>query len=151
MKFKSEDGTLLYLDETKQGVYTTGTYSNYMLTEIEESINLFLKNTLFPYTNTEKDVTFMTAKEYVEALNSSVKWIMYDDITNSVKISSFKDFTCFYKDNNIQIDSKVNLIEYNPYYYLSNKYNGLDSSYISRNWNICTLIDEKNNNFLSTL
>lgn len=148
MKFKSEDGTLLYLDETRQGLYTIGTYSNYMLTEIEESINLFLKITSFPYTNTKKNITYNTAKEYVDYLNSNVKWIMYDDSTNTVKISSFKDFACFYKENNIQIDSKVNLNEYNPYYYLSNKYNGLDSSYISRNWNICTLIDEKNNNFL---
>ena len=148
MKFKSEDGTLLYLDETNQGVYARGAYFNYMISEIEKSINLFLKNNSFLYTNTKRNITYNTAKEYVEYLNSNVKWIMYDDSTNTVKISSFKDFAYFYKDNNIQIDSKVNLNEYNPYYYLSNKYNGLDSSYISRNWNICTLIDDEYNNFL---
>ena len=148
MKFKSEDGSLLYLNPTKKGTYTEGTYNNYMLAEIEKAINNFLQNNSFPYTNTKKNITYNTAKEYVEYLNSNVKWIMYDDSTNTVKISSFKDFACFYKDNSIRIDSKVNLNEYNPYYYLSNKYNGLDSSYISRNWNICTLIDDEYNNFL---
>ena len=148
MKFKSEDGTLLYLDETKQGVYTIGTYSNYMLTEIEKSINNFLQNITFPYVNSEKNTTYSTARDYVESLNLNGKWIMYDDNTNSVKINSFKDFANFYKDKNIQVDSKISLNEYNPYYFLSDKYSGFDSSYISRNWNICTLIDEKYNNFL---
>lgn len=148
MKFKSEDGSLLYLNKTEKGEYTDGTYNIYMLTEIEKSINNFLQNNSFPYTNTKRNITYNTAKEYVEYLNSNVKWIMYDDSTNTVKINSFKDFAYFYKDNNIQIDSKENLNEYNPYYYLSNKYNGLDSSYISRNWNICTLIDDEYNNFL---
>lgn len=148
MKLKSEDGSLLYLDETEQEIYTNGTYASYMLTEIEKSINMFLQNTTFPYMNSDKNITYNTAKEYAESLNSSVRWIMYDDNTNSVKINSFKDFANFYKDINIQTEDKVSLNEYNPYYFLSDKYNGKNSSYISRNWNIFTLIDEKNNNFL---
>lgn len=148
MKFKSEDGTLLYLDETKQGINTSGTYSNYMLAEVEKSINMFLEHTMFPYTNSENNITYSTAKEYIESLNSNVRWIVYDENTNSVKINSFKDFAKYYKDKNIQVDSKKSLNEYNPYYFLSDKYSGFDSSYISRNWNICTLIDEKYNNFL---
>ena len=148
MKFKSEDGSLLYLNETEQGIYVNGTYNNYMLSEIEKSINSFLQNNTFPYTDTNKNITYNNAKEYVESLNSSVSWIMYDENTNSVKINSFKDYANFYKDKNIQVDSKITLNECNPYYYLSNKYNGLDSSYVSRNWNICTLIDEKYNNFI---
>lgn len=146
MKFKSEDGSLLYLNPTEKGTYTEGTYNNYMLAEIEKSINSFLQNISFPYT--KNNITYNSAKEYVEYLNSSVKWIMYDDNTNSVKINSFKDCTDFYKDKNIQMESKIILNEYNPYYYLSNKYDGLDSSYISRNWNICTLIDDQYNNFI---
>ena len=112
MKFKSEDGTLLYLDETKQGVYTTGTYFNYMITEIKKTIN------------------------------------MYDENTNMAYINSFSDLANFNKDNRIQIKNRINLDEYNPFYYLSDKYNGKDSSYISKYWNICTLIDENINSFL---
>lgn len=112
MKFKSEDGTLLYLDETQQGVYTTGTYSNYMLTEIKKTINI------------------------------------YDENTNIAYINSFNDLANFNKDNRIQIENRINLNEYNPFYYLSDKYNGKDSSFISRYWNICTLIDENINSFL---
>lgn len=148
MKLKSEDGTLLYLNETNEGIYTSGTYSNYMLAQIEKSINMFLQNTTFPYTSVEENITYATAKEYVESLNASVRWIMYDENTNSVKINSFKDFANFYKDKNIKEDDKKSLDEYNPYYFLSDKYSGKDSSYISRNWNICTLIDEKYSNFL---
>ncbi len=148
MKFKSEDGTLLYLDETKQGVYTSGTYANYMLTEIEKSINMFLRNTTFPYINSEKNITYNTAKEYVDTLNSDKKWIMYDEHTNSVKINSFRDLANFYKNNKKTIENRLNASEYNPYYYLSDKYNGKDSSFISRYWNICTMINEKYSNFL---
>lgn len=148
MKYKSEDGSLLYLNQTQKGIYTDGTYNNYMISEIEKCINNFMQNVSFPYTSTKNNITYNTAKEYVEHLNSSVKWIIYDDNTNSIKITSFKDWIGSYKNNNIQINNKINLNEYNPYYFLSDKYSGFDSSYISRNWNICTLIDENNNNFL---
>lgn len=113
MKFKSEDGTLLYLDETKQGVYASGTYSTYMLSEIEKSINIYNEN------------------------------------TNMTKINSFKDLTSLYKDNYYKIDNKIILNEYNPFYYLSDKYSGKDSSFISRYWNICILIDKNIDIFLS--
>ena len=148
MKFKGEDGTLLELNETKQDVYSSGTYYNYMLSEIENCINNFLKSTTFPYTNLTKKITYNTEKEYIDSLNENIKWITYDERTKTVKINSFRSFASFYKNDNIQIENTVCLNEYNPYYYLSNKYKGLDSSYISRKWNICTLIDDKYNNFM---
>ena len=148
MKFKSEDGSLLYLDKTKQGIYVAGTYYNYMISEIEKSINKFLQDTTFPYENKEKNLYFETPNEYIKSLNKNTRWINYDENTNIVKINSFKDIANYYKDKKIQIESKRCLNEYNPYYFLSNKYGGLGSTYISRNWNICTLIDENYNNFL---
>lgn len=148
MKFKSEDGTLLYLDDNVQNFYSSGPYYSYMISEIEKSINEFLKNTIFPYTNVEKNIIYSNAKDYVESLNVKNRWILYDENTNTVKINSFKEYANFYKDKNNKIENKKNLNEYNPYYYLSDKYSGKDSSYISRYWNISTLIDEKYNNFL---
>ena len=146
MKFKSEDGSLLYLDKTKQGTYTSGTYYNYMLAEVEKSINLFLQNRTFPYVDSNNN-TIETPKAYVDSLNQNVNWIIYEENTNTVKIKSFKDCANYFGDK-IQVESKNCLNEYNPYFYLSNKYGGLDSTYISRRWNICTIIDKSYNNFL---
>ena len=46
----AEDGTALTLEETEDGVYTSGTYYQYILSVIEESLNNFLVDTEFPYT-----------------------------------------------------------------------------------------------------
>lgn len=45
-----EDGNVLTLDETTDGIYTSGSYYNYVLFVIEESLNNFLSVTEFPYT-----------------------------------------------------------------------------------------------------
>lgn len=148
MKLKSENGSLLYLTETEQGIYTNGTYYNYMLSEIEKSINSFLQNTIFPYNDIVRNKIYKTSKEYIESLNTNVRWINYIEETNEAKIENFAAFAKFYLDKNPQIEVNQNMNIYNPYYYLSSKYKGIDSSYICRNWNICTLLDEKYNNFL---
>ncbi|YCA46136.1 esterase (plasmid) [Bacillus sp. JZ8] len=49
---KDEDGTVLNLKKTDNGIYTSGTYYNYILSVIEESLNNFLSDTTFPYTET---------------------------------------------------------------------------------------------------
>lgn len=47
---KSSGGTALTLNETSSGVYTSGTYYDYILSTIETSLNNFLSDTKFPYT-----------------------------------------------------------------------------------------------------
>ena len=148
MKLKSEDGTLLYLDETKQDVYAGGTYYSYMKAEIEKTINTFIQNTAFPYRDSKNNTSYDSPKEYVNFLNSNSQWIVYDESTNTVNIDSFKGLSNYFRDKNTKISESTFLNEYNPYYYLSNKYAGLDSSYVAKYWNICTLVDENVKSFL---
>lgn len=45
------EGTVLVLESTDEGIYTSGTYYTYLLGEIERSLNNFLSDTAFPYTS----------------------------------------------------------------------------------------------------
>lgn len=47
---KDENGTVLTLKESDNGIYTSGTYYDYQLSVIETSLNDFLSDTTFPYT-----------------------------------------------------------------------------------------------------
>lgn len=49
---KDDSGNVLMLEKTSNGVYTAGTYYDYMLSVIEGSLNNFLSDTTFPYTET---------------------------------------------------------------------------------------------------
>ena len=154
---KDENGEKLYLDQIKSldaGIYTAGTYYDYILKEIETSLNNFLEDTTFPYTytatktqvgntessgesfggnmnfsgkerknieNGEKEfkpgnfgnngnkkmtenssnnegTVYETAEDYINYLNSDNEWIKYDSSTNTVKITSIKDFVIHCKN-----------------------------------------------------
>lgn len=47
---KDTEGNTLTLEDTEDGIYTSGSYYNYILSVIEESLNNFLSDTTFPYT-----------------------------------------------------------------------------------------------------
>ena len=47
---KDPNGNALTLEESENGVYTSGSYYDYMMTITEESLNNFLNDTTFPYT-----------------------------------------------------------------------------------------------------
>ena len=47
---KDSNGNTLTLEESSSGVYTSGSYYDYMLSVTEESLNNFLNDTTFPYT-----------------------------------------------------------------------------------------------------
>ena len=47
----AEDGTVLTLAASGDGIYTDGTYYEYLLNTIETSLNHFLADTAFPYTS----------------------------------------------------------------------------------------------------
>ena len=46
---KDPDGNVLTLAESEEGIYQAGTYYDYMLSVIEDSLNNFLRDTEFPY------------------------------------------------------------------------------------------------------
>ncbi len=50
LNLTDKNGTVLTLDKSKDGIYTSGTYSDYLLSVIDGSLNNFLNDTTFPYT-----------------------------------------------------------------------------------------------------
>lgn len=50
LKLKSEDGIVLTLTQSDEGVYQAGTYYDYLVSVVETSLNNFLEDTAFPYT-----------------------------------------------------------------------------------------------------
>lgn len=148
MKLKGEDGTLLYLNETKDGIYTKGTYYNYILNDVEKALNDFLHNTKFPYTN-KNNITYGTALDYINSLNKNGEWIYYDENTNNVKIKSLKEFAINCKNIKNETFNVASSNAYNPLYFLSSKHKGYGSSYISRYWNLCIEVDNNHKDFSS--
>ncbi len=49
---KDEQGNVLTLEQTDRGIYSAGSYYDYLIATIEESLNNFLADTTFPYTAT---------------------------------------------------------------------------------------------------
>lgn len=49
---KDEEGNVLLLEKTENGISTSGSYYEYLLSVVEESLNHFLSDTAFPYTQT---------------------------------------------------------------------------------------------------
>lgn len=47
---KDENGTVLTLEQSDTGIHASGSYYNYLISEIEGSLNNFLSDTTFPYT-----------------------------------------------------------------------------------------------------
>ena len=50
LKLKGPKGNTLSLEESDNGIYTSGSYYNYLHSVVEDSLNNFLKETTFPYT-----------------------------------------------------------------------------------------------------
>ena len=148
MKLKSEDGTLLYLNETNDGIYTKGTYYYYLLNEVEKALNDFLDNTKFPFTN-KNNITYNTTIDYINSLNNNGEWLTYDKNTNKVKITSMKNFAANCKNIKKNTFKQASSNAFNPLYFLSSKYKGYGSSYIARYWNICIEVDKEDKDFSS--
>jgi hypothetical protein len=122
---KGEDGTTLILSKSSSGIYNSGTYYDYILNEIETSLNNFLSDTTFPYTekstsiqmgntatsgtqggpgrnnNTNSEAkTYQTAQDYIASLNTDENWVNYDTKTNTAKITSIEAFVKHCKNAN---------------------------------------------------
>ena len=50
LNLKDPNGNTLTLEESDNGIYTSGSYYDYLLSVTEESLNNFLNDTTFPYT-----------------------------------------------------------------------------------------------------
>lgn len=86
LDLKDEEGNSLVLKKGKGGCFTEGSYMEYLLSVISESLNRFLSNTEFPYDG------YDCAEDYIAALNEGEQWVEYDAASNTAKISSMKAF-----------------------------------------------------------
>ena len=57
-ELKDENGNVLTLEESEDGIYQAGSYYEYMRSVIEESLNNFLEETAFPYDASSSGVGF---------------------------------------------------------------------------------------------
>jgi len=145
LKLKNGEITLS-LEKTDNGVYQAGNYYDYLLSVIQVSLNNFLADTTFPYTEaagaqqlpdgtngsfggnasgpsegmagtapsgapggqtlqspaTQTDgasagTTYKTVQDYIDALNSDARWVIYDETTNKARVTSIRAFVTHYK------------------------------------------------------
>lgn len=117
-----ENGSPLTLEVSESGIYTAGSYYDYLLAVIEESLNNFLADTTFPYTptvgggfgggmrggnmtppsgeipnaaSTAANTTYETVADYIASLNAEVEWVTYDAAANTASITSVADFVAY--------------------------------------------------------
>lgn len=60
LKLKDPNGNTLTLEESSDGIYTSGSYYDYLLAVTEESLNNFLNDTTFPYTSGSNEMGIMS-------------------------------------------------------------------------------------------
>ena len=91
MNFVDEEGNILTLEESEEGIYQAGSYYEYVKDVIEESLEHFLQDTSFPTSG--KSGSFNSAEDYIDSLNSDTQWVSYDSVTGEVTISSIAEFS----------------------------------------------------------
>ena len=118
---EDNNGATLMLSSSWGGVYQAGSYYDYVLRTIENSLNYFLDHTTFPYhvpqgdgatddeygeggssttgtrfadhsEDADTQTTFYTVEDYIAALNAEVTWVTYDKVTHWVTVTSLADF-----------------------------------------------------------
>lgn len=77
------DGNTLSLSESSDGIYTSGTYYDYLLSVIEESLSNYLVDNYSSTSDTQS---------YVDELNSDETWVTFDSSTSTVSITSIEAF-----------------------------------------------------------
>lgn len=96
---RNPDGELLTLEESKDGIYQAGSYYDYLKAVVQKSLNKFLKETEFPFEIKRKTAgglkltgTYETPEDYIDVLNSKVKWLKYNSKKNTVKVRNLAGF-----------------------------------------------------------
>lgn len=99
------DGANLILSNSENGIFLAGSYYDYLLSEIERSLNNFLNDTEFPYTSSGQpgpgggeSVTYETVQEYIDSLNSDEVWVIYDTSSNTATVTSVGAFVVHCKN-----------------------------------------------------
>ena len=83
LKLVDESGNTLKLSETNDGIYTSGTYYDYLKGVIEQSLTNYLNDN---YSSTSE------MQKYVDSLNSDETWVSFNSNNKSVTITSIEAF-----------------------------------------------------------
>ena len=83
LKLIDENGNTLKLSETSDGIYTSGTYYDYLKGVIKKSLTNYLNDN---YSNTSE------MQKYVDSLNSDETWVTFNSNSKSVTITSIEAF-----------------------------------------------------------
>jgi len=127
IKLKDSNGKPLILTKSDKGIYQSGSYYDYILREIETSLNKFIENTTFPYVqqptilylgspeNYGMDpldddesthggpitigdpVIYKSLEHYIYSLNVDFPWITYDKETKKIHIDNLEGFVRRFK------------------------------------------------------
>ena len=81
--FTDENGNKLTLEESEEGIYQSGSYYEYIKSEIERSLNNFISDSGY---SDER------AQEYVDTLNKDKIWASYDAAAHKASVTSVADF-----------------------------------------------------------
>lgn len=122
LQIRDPDGNVLQLQESRDGIYQAGSYYDYLKSVVENSLNHFLSDTIFPYSvsswlpfpgplpfnvaaerstisfsathqeTVQLNGDYLTPQDYIDALNVHYKWVNYEPTTNTATITSIKDF-----------------------------------------------------------
>ncbi len=109
MGFTDAEGNPLTLEASESGIYQAGTYYEYVKNVIEESLEHYLSDTVFPTTassgkeksgrpgkgkgSSSSSVSYATPQDYIDALNASGEWVTWDETTGKVTITGLYDFS----------------------------------------------------------
>ena len=122
--FTDAEGNVLTLDETTDGIYAAGSYYDYLISTIEESLNTYIANGSYadssyagssggpggapggaPMATATKADTYTTAESYIESLNSKYgsEWVTYDASTGKCTVTDLAGFvnTCKSPSKNV--------------------------------------------------
>ncbi|KAG4107156.1 hypothetical protein H8356DRAFT_1417414 [Neocallimastix lanati (nom. inval.)] len=127
IQFKNQNGQVLTLIPSNKGNYQSGSYYDYILEEIEISLNEFLSKTEFPYiqlpttlylNNGEQygmdpldddetthggpitigdPIVYKTPEIYINSLNTGVHWVTYDSQMKKANVTNLEGFVLRFK------------------------------------------------------
>lgn len=82
------NGNALTLEKTENGIYTSGTYYEFVKSEIEVSLNNYISD------------NNLNAGDYVNSLNEKERWVKLNSSTGKAEITSIEAFVKYNKDAN---------------------------------------------------
>jgi hypothetical protein len=109
LALKDSSGSLLKLDTSSSGIYCSGTYYDYILSLISDSLNNYLSDNTSYSTSISTSggpsrvmgaasTTYTDKADFISAIDGGDSWVSYDSLTEKATVSSLKGFIQKYKN-----------------------------------------------------